>query len=107
MASDLEFVEYVCDQAKKSVRLTFRKMFGEYVLYANGKVVALICDNSLFLKPTPAAREFLGNPTEKAPYPGAKPYFLIDEDLDNRDRLGELFLIIERSLPAPKPKKRG
>ena len=32
-------------------------MLGEYVIYCNNKVVALVCDNKLFVKPTAQAAE--------------------------------------------------
>ncbi|MEY4753608.1 MAG: hypothetical protein RJA44_1283, partial [Pseudomonadota bacterium] len=47
MASDLEFVQYVCDQLEAAGPVRWRKMFGEYALYDATKVVALICDNQL------------------------------------------------------------
>ena len=40
MATELDTVHYLCDQAGLGERLTFRKMFGEYALYVDGKVVA-------------------------------------------------------------------
>lgn len=55
MASDKEFVDYVAEQIGLGSRLTYRKMFGEYAVYLDAKVVALICDNSLFIKPSQAA----------------------------------------------------
>lgn len=45
MASDLDFVEFVVDQMENAGVITYRKMFGEYALYCEGKVVALVCDN--------------------------------------------------------------
>jgi TfoX/Sxy family transcriptional regulator of competence genes len=80
-------------------------MFGEYALYMGRKVVALVCDNQLFLKPTATGRALLEHPTEAPPYPGAKPYLLIDSALDDRDLLAELFRATERDMPEPKPKK--
>jgi TfoX/Sxy family transcriptional regulator of competence genes len=80
-------------------------MFGEYALYVGGKVVALVCDNQLFLKPTAAGRALLDDPTEAPPYPGAKPYLLIDSALDDRELLAELMVATERELPAPKPSR--
>ncbi len=56
MASDLNFVEFVADQIDASGDITYRKMFGECALYSKGKVVALICDDQLFVKPTDAGR---------------------------------------------------
>ena len=52
MASDLSFVEYAAGQMHAAGAITFRKMFGEFALYCDGKVVALVCDNQLFVKST-------------------------------------------------------
>jgi TfoX/Sxy family transcriptional regulator of competence genes len=81
-------------------------MFGEYALYVGTKVVAFVCDNQLFLKPTEAGRALLGSPAEGTPYPGAKLYFVLDEHLDNRELLSDVFRVTEAALPVPKPKKR-
>jgi TfoX/Sxy family transcriptional regulator of competence genes len=108
MASDQEFVDYVCDQVRAAGSITFRKMFGEYALYCDGKVVALICDNQLFVKPTAAGREkiaSLGPVVEGQPYPGAKPYFLIDSQLDDQEWMADLIRATAAALPLPKPRK--
>lgn len=106
MASDASFVEYLCDQIGNAGAVAFRKMFGEYAIYCNGKVVALVCDNQFFLKPTPAGRACLGTVKEAPPYPGAKPYFLIHEALDDRHWMSVLVRATEQDLPAPKPKAK-
>ncbi|MDH4109279.1 MAG: TfoX/Sxy family protein [Gammaproteobacteria bacterium] len=106
MASDLEFVRYVVDQIDASCAMSYRMMFGEYALYSNGKVVALICDNQLFVKPTEAGRAYIGDPTEAPPYPGAKLSFLIGDELEDREWLTRLVVLTEQALPAPKPKKK-
>ena len=105
MASELGFVEYVCDQMSDAGRVTFRKMFGEYAIYCGGKVVALVCDDQLFVKPTPGGRAFIGEPVEAPPYPGAKPAFLIEDHIDDREWLAGLVEVTVRELPAPKPKR--
>ena len=105
MASDPEFLQYVTEQLSGVYGLSHRKMFGEYALYMGRKVVALVCDDQLFLKPTAAGRALIEQPTEAPPFPGAKPYLLIDAALDDRDLLAELFRATERELPEPKPKK--
>jgi TfoX/Sxy family transcriptional regulator of competence genes len=106
MASDLGFVEYVVDQIQNAGEITYRKMFGEYALYSDAKVVALICDNQLFVKPTQAGKSFIGNIAEAPPYPGAKLYFLIEEQIDDRDWLSQLIKLTADELPPPKPKKK-
>ena len=52
MASTVEFVEYVCDQISGAGSITYKKMFGEYGIYCNEKIIGLICDNQFFVKKT-------------------------------------------------------
>jgi TfoX/Sxy family transcriptional regulator of competence genes len=80
-------------------------MFGEYAIYCGEKIVALFCDNQLFVKPTEAGKKFIGKVTESSPYPGAKPYFLIGgEKCDDGDWLTELIRLSAAELPPPKKK---
>jgi TfoX/Sxy family transcriptional regulator of competence genes len=106
MASDQNFVDFVLEQIKNAGEITAKKMFGEYGVYADGKLFGLICDNKLFIKPTISGREFIGNVIEAAPYEGAKPSFLIEDKIENSDWLSELIRISIQELPAPKPKKK-
>lgn len=106
MASDQSFVDYVVEQMEPAGAISSRKMFGEYGIYADGKFFAAICDNKLFVKPTEAGRAFIGDPVEAPPYPGAKDYFLIEEQLEDREWLSKLVRITTDALPAPKPKKK-
>ena len=106
MASDQAFVEFVVDQIEQAGEITFRKMFGEYGVYADGKLFALICDNKLFVKPTEGGRAFIEDVVEAPPYPGAKPSFLIEAQLEDREWLSNLVRITVRELPEPKPKKK-
>ena len=107
MASTEATLQYICDQASLGRRLTFRKMFGEYALYVDGKVVALVCDDQLFLKPTPEGKAYLGQVEEAAPFPGAKNYYLLTGDLDDPERLARALQLTARALPEPKPKRTG
>ena len=106
MASDLSFVEYVVDQLDADCAVTFKHMFGEYGLYSGAKLFGLICDNRLFVKPTEGGRAFIDTPVEAPPYPGAKPSFLIEDQIEDAAWLSELVRITTRELPLPKPKKR-
>ena len=106
MASNLDTALYICDQAGLGRRLTYRKMFGEFAVYLDGKVVALICDDELFLKPTPECRAYLGEVTEAPPFPGAKNFYLLSAILDDPDRLGEALRITARALPERKSRLR-
>jgi TfoX/Sxy family transcriptional regulator of competence genes len=83
-------------------------MFGEYALYCDNKVVALVCDNQLFIKITPEGKALVGTHYEEGEaYPGAKPSMVIGaEELEDRERLCELIRTTAAALPAPTPKKR-
>ena len=108
MASKQATMDYILDQLSGVRDVSARKMFGEYALYCGGKVVALICDDTLFVKITEAGRAFVSEQyAEGEAYPGAKPSMLIDGDLiEDREWLAELIEITAAHLPAPKPKKK-
>ncbi|TAN09027.1 MAG: TfoX family protein [Rhodanobacteraceae bacterium] len=105
MASSIEFVDYVTGQIALGGRLTCRPLFGEYALYVDGKVVAFVCDNSLFVKPSAAVTRLAPDLPQRPPYPGAKNYPVADEWLDDSDALRKLIVETARLMPAPKPKK--
>lgn len=105
MASDVGFIEYVCDQMRDAGRIRFRKMFGEFAIYCDDKVVALVCDDQLFVKATPGGRAFIGKPVESPPYEGARPAFLIEDHIDDRGWLTGLIEATARDLPTPKAKR--
>ncbi len=89
MASNPDFVQYVVDQCSTAGNIAVRKMFGDYGLYCNGVIVGLMCDNSLYLKPTAAVKDLLREEVMRPPYPGAKDYFLIT-DVDDWEYLARL-----------------
>ena len=106
MASRQETVDYLLDQIAGAGEVSARKMFGEYGVYCDGKIVILVCDDTCFLKPTDEGRAFAGALEEGPPYPGAKPCLILSADqLEDADWLSELVRITAKALPAPKPKK--
>lgn len=106
MTSDLGFVEFVVDQIENAGEITYKKMFGEYALYSDGKIMALVCDDQLFIKPTEVGRLFIKDVIEAPPYPGARLYFLIDDKLEDRDWISNLVRLTVKELPEPKSKKK-
>jgi len=106
MASDQDFVEFITDQMRDAGCISYRKMFGEYAVYCDGKVVALVCDNQLFIKPTEKGRSYIGNICEAPPYPGARMYFLIEDAFEDREWISGLIRITANQLPPPKQKRR-
>lgn len=105
MASNADFVDYVVDQCGGAGAVVARKMFGDYGVYCDGKIVGLVSDNGFYVKPTDAGRRLLRCVDLRPPYEGAKPYFYI-EDVDDRDYLSALVGATCAALPEPRPKAR-
>jgi TfoX/Sxy family transcriptional regulator of competence genes len=107
MATNQSTVDYIVEQIAGAGAVAGRKMFGEYALFCDGKMVALICDDQLYIKPTVAGRSHLSVVIEKPPYKGAKPYFWISGDRwDDSDWLTELVRLSAAELPLPVKKSR-
>lgn len=108
MATRQATVDFIIDQLSSIEDIRARKMFGEYALYSDGKVVALVCDDTLFVKITEEGKRFVGEKyKEGIAYPGAKPSMHVDEDLlEDREWITELIGLTAAHLPAPKPKKK-
>lgn len=107
MSTSPDTIIYLSDQLTGlGSRIRSRKMFGEYALYCDERVVALICDDQVFVKITDSGKSFMGsNYQEGAPYPGAKPCILIGGDIiENSQAFCELIDLTAKSLPAMKPK---
>ena len=49
MASRPEYVAFVCDQLREAGEISSRKMFGEYGIYCDGKIVAMVCDDLFYV----------------------------------------------------------
>ncbi len=105
MSTERAFVDYVLEQlATREMRA--QPMFGEYGLYCQDRIIGLICDNTLFIKPTDEGIAFAGRIGRGEPYPGAKPQLKISHArLKDVDWLEQLVDITTAALPAPKPKK--
>jgi len=100
-------VDFILEQMAGAGSVTSKKMFGGYGIFYSGKMVALICDDELFIKITDAGREFAGDCPEKPPYKRAKPCFFISgEKWDDSDWLSHLIKITASQLPIPKKKRQ-
>lgn len=106
MATSKNTVDYLLEQIAQAGNISARKMFGEYALYCDGKVVALICDDEFYLKPTTIGKKMLEEVVEGAPFPGAKMWYLISGDQwEDGEWLSGLIRATASELPLPKPKK--
>jgi DNA transformation protein and related proteins len=98
MASDREFVTFVCEQLRGAGEISSKRLFGEAAVYLQDKVIGLVCDNQFFVKPTEAGRAKIGVPTEAPPFPGANKWFLM-ADLDDPEFLADLVRMTAAALP--------
>lgn len=106
MSTRAETMEFLTDQLSALPNIRTRRMFGEYCLYSDEKPVAFVCDDELFVKPTEAGREYIGEPDEAPAYPGSKLYYRVGGDRwEDREWLTGLIDVTAAALPVPKPKK--
>lgn len=106
MATDPGTLDFLLDQlGPRRAAFTTRRMFGEYCVYRDGRPVAFVCDDVLFVKDTPAGREAIAAeaPVEFGPpYPGAKLYLRLAPDRwDDGDWLVRVLEATAAALPAP------
>lgn len=108
MATSQSTIDYMLDQLTLIDGVSARKMFGEYALYCDGKVVGLVCDDALYMKITEAGEEFVGTYYQEGnAYPGAKPSMLINEErIEDREWLSELVRITTEHVPLSKKKTK-
>jgi TfoX/Sxy family transcriptional regulator of competence genes len=107
MSTSQVTVDFITDQMAGARNIRSRKMFGEYAIYCDEKVVALVCDETLFVKISPVSDTFLDKSHVDAPFPGAKNYLKVPgEKLEDAEWLSTFIRQTADALPAPKPKKR-
>jgi TfoX/Sxy family transcriptional regulator of competence genes len=105
MSSSIEYIEYVLQQLK-DLNLSYKKMFGDYMIYYLGKPVLLICDNTTYVKINDKTSIYLSNNDIGVPYTGAKPHYILD--VDDVDLVRKIIIELETITPLPKVKrKRG
>lgn len=101
MSTSKETVAFLLEQLEP-LNARARAMFGEYGVYVDEKIIILLCDDTAFIKPTPASAGFELGP----PYAGAKDYAIVPaEVLEDADAMRALAKATADALPAPKPKK--
>jgi TfoX/Sxy family transcriptional regulator of competence genes len=107
MASRKETVDFIMEQIGSAGAVYAKRMFGEYGIYCDEKIVALVCDDELFVKPTEAGKIFLKTSVEGHPYPGSKPWLLISGEIwDDSEWLSRLVRITAEALPLARVKAR-
>lgn len=103
MATDLNYIKYVVEQIDLP-DISFKKMFGEYMVYYKAVPVLLVCDDCVFVKILKETTELLGEDCEQGfPYDGAKLHYVLD--IDNSD-LARQTVIAVYNCRKDKPKKQ-
>jgi TfoX/Sxy family transcriptional regulator of competence genes len=106
MATQQRTIDYLMEQATGAGTVSVKAMFGEYGVYVDGKMIGLVCDDQLFVKPTASGRIHAEPVSDAPPYLGAKPQLPIEADRwDNAEWIGELLRVTAAELPTPKPRK--
>lgn len=108
MASSKDFMDFVYDQvASASDDVTYRKMFGDYMLFCNQRPVLLICDDTVYVKQLPETLSLFSSygiiPDIGVPFKGARPHYILD--IENSDLSVEIVRLLAQILPIPKKKK--
>ncbi|MEY4386244.1 MAG: hypothetical protein RLY20_1527 [Verrucomicrobiota bacterium] len=107
MATQKETVHFILGKLHDRVRFTVRAMFGEYALYADGKVVGLVCDDLLYVKIVPASTALAKLCEQGQPYPGAKQHYLVEEgQLSTIVELPAILGAIAKAIPAKKTTRK-
>jgi TfoX/Sxy family transcriptional regulator of competence genes len=104
MASNIDFVNYVVDQIRDVGIITYKKMFGEYMIYANLKPVVLICDDTAYIKMLDCVKPYFENPETGFPYAGAKEHYIAD--VDDSELLSMIVREVEKVTKIPKKKNK-
>jgi len=103
MSTSADFIEYICGQIADTGVVTYRKMFGEYMVYVNAKPLLLVCDNTAYVKMLDCVADELSDAEVGEPYSGARPHYLLN--VDNAELCGRVIRLLDAATPVPKPKK--
>ena len=103
MSTTNEYIEYVCEQINGVGDITYKKMFGEFMVYVNAKPVIIVCDNNVFVKKLDCIEKMMKDAQIGYPYKGAKEHYILD--IDNSDLCKSVVIELEKAIPIPKPRK--
>lgn len=104
MGTTKEYMQFVLEQLGEIDGVTYKKMFGEYLVYVQEKPVLLVCDNCVMVKKLPELADVLGDAPEGVPYKGAKAQYIVD--IENRELVRAVIDILVRVTPVPKRESR-
>ncbi len=100
MATTNEFIQYVCEQISDIGCVMYKKMFGEYMVYLNGKPVLTVCENTVFVKELECLQDLMLDADLGFPYKGAKEHYILN--IEDSDFSKAVVKQVERVTPIPK-----
>lgn len=104
MATAIDFIEFVCEQIATTGMVTYKKMFGEYMIYINAGPILLVCNGVVYVKQLDCIADKMQDAEKGIPYNGAKEHYILD--IDNADLSREIVTILEAHTPIPKPRAK-
>lgn len=104
MATSKEYIEFVCEQLDGIENVTYKKMFGEYMVYVNAKPILLVCDNTVMVKKVPELASLMEDAPDGIPYEGAKVHYILD--IENRELVRDVIAVLEPITPLPKKRAK-
>ncbi|MDE7084371.1 MAG: transcriptional regulator, partial [Clostridia bacterium] len=81
---------------------TYKKMFGEYMVYVDGKPVFTVCDNTVFVKEVKELADIMTEAERGYPYNGAKEHYILD--IENTELVEQVVKVLKQVIPVPKKK---
>ena len=105
MSTSKEYIQFVLEQLDGISAVTYKKMFGEYLVYVQERPVLLVCDNCVLVKKLPELGQLMADAPEGIPYDGAKAHYLLD--IENRELVRAAIEILVQATPVPRKKHRG
>lgn len=101
MATDLTYIQFVMEQLRGE-DATYKKMFGEYMVYVDDKPVLTVCDNTVFVKEIKELKEIMAEADKGFPYDGAKECYILD--IENAELVEKVVAVLKEVIPLPKKK---
>ena len=104
MSTSNEYILFVLDQLDGISDVTYKKMFGEYIVYVREKPILIVCDNCVMVKKVPELAELMKDAPDGFPYDGAKVHYILD--IENRPLMRDVIAILEPITPLPKKRAK-
>ncbi len=104
MATSEDYIKFVVEQIERLGSIRYKKMFGEYMVYADDKPIMLVCDNEVFVKKLEPLQELMKGADVGTPYNGAKEHYILD--IEDSELVPQVVEILKQVTPVPKPRKK-